>query len=144
MLGSIALSAAIDTIMVLSEKNNGYKLHIKGKDVLKDVIDLEFNQVAGYWSVQDNISSIDTTPERREILGLLSESGEMMRTGEIAAALNKKNSNISNILSKMLKDGIVTNPRTGYYALPNNDKSNISNENSITDESSENDESGES
>ena len=142
MLGSIALSAAIDTIMVLSEKNNGYKLHIKGKDVLKDVIDLEFNQVAGYWSVQDNISSIDTTPERREILGLLSESGEMMRTGEIAVALNKKNSNISNILSKMLKDGIVTNPRTGYYALPNNDKSNISNENSITDESSENDETG--
>jgi hypothetical protein len=48
------------------------------------------------------------------------------------------------MLSKMSKEGSISNSRTGYYCIPNIDITNEINENNVIEESSESDETSES
>jgi len=142
ILGSTGIAAAVDTMMILKKYNSGFKLHITGKDVIADDLDLEFDKDKYIWKVTDELLSINTTPERMEIIKLLAKEGKEMKTKEIAEKLEKSISNISNILGKMAKDGIIRNTKFGFYSLTNtfinnseSDVSSESNGNSVRDES---------
>ena len=81
----------------------------------------EFDNTNFIWKVKDDLSI--TTPEREEILKLLETENKEMRTGEIAELLGKSGSTVSMLLKKMLQEGLIENPRTGYYRVKRVDNS---------------------
>lgn len=134
-LGSTGIAAAVDTMMNLKKYKLGFKLHFTGKDVISDDLDLEFDVDKYIWKVIDELYSINTTPERMEILKLFTKESREMRTDEISEKLGKSKSNISNILGKMTKDGLIKNTKFGFYTLTNtfisNSESDVSGESNV-------------
>ena len=115
--GTTGVTAGADTLLVLKKNQSDYSLHIIGKDVTADDLKLKFDKQTCLWSISNKISHIETTPERMEIIQLLTEVGGEMSSSEIANRLGKTQSNISNLLRKMKEEGYVNNPKTGIYTL---------------------------
>jgi hypothetical protein len=89
-------------------------------------------------------------PEQNAILKLLEDQfPKSMRTGEIAKALDKKDTTITNLLNKLRNKGAVENPAYGYWQLsssssdsPKLEKESVPS--SLFNEVSNNNENGES
>lgn len=60
------------------------------------------------------------TPERQQILDLLSDGGSHS-PDQIAATLGKKPNSINKLMLKLLDNGLVYQPSYGAYALPSTD-----------------------
>jgi DNA-binding transcriptional ArsR family regulator len=61
--------------------------------------------------------SLNLTPEREEILELLKADQREMNSGEIAQTLGKEQSNVSHLLKGLKGDGLICNPKFGYYQI---------------------------
>ena len=116
--GTTGITAGADTLMVFRKLGDNFKLHITGKDVIADELTLHFDRKTCTWHPIENLPQ-GSTPERTEILELLSRTGKEMQTQEIAIALDKKKNNVSSMLGKMVKEGVISNPKFGFYSLPN-------------------------
>jgi DNA-binding transcriptional ArsR family regulator len=93
-------------------------LTVTGRDVYSTVFGL--TQVRdGGWKVTGEGDEVKQGLERREILDLLRENGPM-RVVSIARALHKSVSNISNLLSKLAGQDLVTRSKHGTYFVQQN------------------------
>ena len=118
--GTTGLTGAMDTMMVLRKKNNEFKLHITGRDIKENEYSMVFDENIFCWNVvQDEIK---TTAERKEIYDILKDFSREMKTKEIANAVGKELSNVSKLLGKMVKDGLIITPKYGSYKLPDTKK----------------------
>ncbi|QQS36937.1 MAG: AAA family ATPase [Ignavibacteriales bacterium] len=114
--GTNGLLGAADGLMVLERNSRGTKLHINGKDILETSFDIVFND--GLWFVTGNATNNVKTKEREEILNCFEQNPEKtLRTSEIAIMLNKKTSNISHLLKKLVTDQFLIVVKTGMYRL---------------------------
>jgi DNA-binding transcriptional ArsR family regulator len=117
--GTMGLVAAADAVWVLNRDGNGnVVLTVTGRDVYSTVFGL--TQVRdGGWKVTGEGDEVKQGLERREILDLLRENGPM-RVVSIARALHKSVSNISNLLSKLAGQDLVTRSKHGTYFVQQN------------------------
>jgi len=123
--GSTGLTAGVDTMLVLREKNNQHILHVTGRDVMESEYAVEFDETGCVWRVAGKLSEVKMTAEREEIYELIKSYGRPMRTGEISDALGKTKSNISKMLGKMVKDDVLVSISYGVYDLTEEEKSKI-------------------
>jgi len=122
-LGSQGIFGAMDTSMVL-ERPRGQDqavLHVVGRDIPDAMHALALDSSTMSWSITEAPpEEIRTGPERRAILELLKAASKPMKTGEIAKAVKRTPSTVSEHLSAMLDAGIVR--KVGYgtweYARP--------------------------
>jgi RecA-family ATPase len=59
----------------------------------------------------------ERAPEQEAVLQVLKEAGRVMKTGDIAAALGKKEQAVSNILGRLKAKGEVTSPVYGQWGI---------------------------
>ncbi|MBL1121407.1 MAG: hypothetical protein D8M26_00795 [Ignavibacteriae bacterium] len=118
--GTSGITGAMDTMLVLKKKGKSGKLYVTGRDVKDVEYNLIFDETICCWNVVEE--EINTTAERKEIYDLIKSSGREMKTGEIAELLGKTVPNVSKMLGKMLKDGLVATEKTGYYFIPEDRK----------------------
>jgi predicted Rossmann fold nucleotide-binding protein DprA/Smf involved in DNA uptake len=102
--------------MVLKRSQSYFKLHFTGRDVIEDDIELELDKDTCLWKYR-GISSPDSTPERQEILDILTNSTIPVALKEIADRLGKTTQNINILLKKLIEEGHVRKERTGYYTI---------------------------
>lgn len=112
--GTTGITAGADTLMVLKNDSNDFVLHIIGKDVIADDIHLSFDKTTCLWSIANNQMQ-GSTPERTEILNVISNNKNPMGTGEIADKLSKGKSTISTMLKKMVGEGLLKKVEFGKY-----------------------------
>ena len=91
-------------------------MYITGRDLRDIEYNVIFDENLFSWNVIED--EIHTTKERKEIFDLILTYDRPMRTGEIAELLNKTVPNISKMLAKMMKEGIIKSKSTGYYYVP--------------------------
>jgi RecA-family ATPase len=115
--GTTGLTAGFDTMLVLKKKDNKFTLHITGRDVQETEYHLEFDESSCVWKAEQKTSELKMTVEREEIFDLIKLYKRKMKTGEIATILGKSTSNISKMLSKMVKEGILKSVGFGVYDL---------------------------
>ncbi|MGD8305925.1 MAG: AAA family ATPase [Ignavibacteria bacterium] len=120
--GTTGLTGAMDSMMVLKKKNNECKLYITGRDVEESEYTVKFDKTICCWNVVEKNSEMNITAEREEILELIKSYNREMRTGEIAELVGKEKSNVSKLLKKLVRDGLLISPKYGYYALPEEKK----------------------
>jgi hypothetical protein len=118
--GTSGITGAMDTMFVLKKKGKGGKLYVTGRDVKDIEYNLVFDENICCWNVVEE--EVNTTAERKEIYEMIKSTGREMKTGEIAELLDKTVPNISKMLGKMLKDGLVESKKTGYYSVPEEKK----------------------
>jgi len=117
-MGSTGFAAAVDTTILLKRKDgtNEGKLFIKGRDVEEKSFDLLFDRDLFTWRLIGKSEIVTGDPKAQaEVLSLLEDNPEGLRTGEIADMLGKNKQNISNILKTLEGKGKVYKQDNKWY-----------------------------
>jgi len=117
--GSTGLSGAADTIAVLTRKRGQADafLYITGRDIEETEFALNFNTDFVRWQILGDGKEFKTSDSRYQILQHLRQTGSPQSPKEIAQALSKNDSTVRVMLSKMLKEGQLTQPAEGKYYI---------------------------
>ncbi len=78
---------------------------------------LELDQQTGKFSIAGPAEKYTLTPERRDLVELLSKTEGPMRLNEIATAIKKKRPVVRKLLGHLLDAGFVEQPKFGFYQL---------------------------
>ena len=115
VLGTTGLTASPDSLMMLYKDKDKFKLSVTGRDILSNDYDMKFDNCI--WYVSNESEQKKLTPEREKIIELLTGINEPQKTKDIADALRISVQSASNILQKLVNEGILSNPKYGKYSL---------------------------
>jgi DNA-binding transcriptional ArsR family regulator len=118
--GTNGLNGAADCTWVLTRGRgeSDAKLFATGRDIEEQSIALSFDRELATWRVLGNASEYAQSQERRAVLEIL-PFGVSMKTGEIAAALGKKEQATGYLLKKLEEEGLIKKPKYGIWIRQN-------------------------
>jgi biotin operon repressor len=117
--GSTGLTGAVDNIFIFERQRfqADATLLIIGRDQPDTKLALKFDNHTWLWEIQEPREVDHLTPERRDIVDFFKAASTPLRLQDIALALGKKETNVSNLLKKLTDQGIVRRVRHGIYQL---------------------------
>lgn len=121
--GTLGLSGAADTTIILDRDQNGCTLYGRGRDIEEIETAVQFDKLTCRWRALGNASEVRRTDERAVILSLLADNRDDnpdgMKPAEIADALGLSRNNVKQLLFKMAKAGeVVKSSKKGQYSHP--------------------------
>lgn len=116
--GTLGLTGAADTTIVLDRSGKGCSLYARGRDIAEYEKAITFSQETCRWTVQGDAAEVHRSDERGAILSALAEATEVMTVQDIADATGMNNTNCRQLLSKMHKDGELIKMKRGSYVHP--------------------------
>jgi predicted RNA-binding protein YlxR (DUF448 family) len=120
--GTLGLSGAADTALILDRDAIGFRLYGRGRDIEEIDKAVEFNKETCRWKMLGEAADIRRSDERTAILQILFEADEPMSPSDVASALGIKPNNIKQLLYKMAKDReVIKLPGRGGYIHPDRD-----------------------
>jgi AAA domain len=105
--GTLGLSGAADTVVILDRDSGGATLYGRGRDVEEFEKAVIFDTLTCRWSVQGEAVDVRRSDERTVILTALKESNEPMSPSDLAAVTEFPSGNVRQLLFKMTKSGEV-------------------------------------
>jgi hypothetical protein len=116
--GTLGLTGAVDTIMLLWREANGVLLAAKGRDVEDITKAVVFNREACTWAIIGDADAVKRSNEREAILNAFAEANdEALSPHEIAAATGMKPANVRKLMQSMKADGMIKPAKYGKYVL---------------------------
>ena len=116
--GTLGLTGAPDTTIVIRRGANSTTLHARGRDLLEIEKAIRFNPKTCMWSVLGDAGDVRQSDERSTIIVALEEAGsDPLGPNQIAAATGMKAGNIRRLLGKMVSEGVVRKAGYGKYTL---------------------------
>lgn len=116
--GTLGLSGAADSTLVLDRNANGITLYGRGRDVEELEAAIEFNKQSCRWIVQGAAADVRRTDERSKILSALIDADRPLGPREISIATSMARNNVDQLLFKMAKAGEITKSGRGRYLHP--------------------------
>ena len=116
--GTLGLSGAADTTIVLDRDGQGCTLYGRGRDVTEFEIAVTFDTLSCRWHALGNAADVRRSEQRAAILTVLTGATEPMSPKEIADEANMDRNNVDQLLGKMMKDGEVPKAERGRYVHP--------------------------
>ena len=116
--GTLGLSGAADTTVVLDRDGNGATLYGRGRDIEEINSAVEFDPITCGWRVQGAAAEVRRSDERSEILAILDDANELMSPTDLAVLTGKKNGTVRKLLHMMVKAGEVRKTKRGRYLHP--------------------------
>lgn len=116
--GTLGLSGAADTTIILDRDQNGCTLYGRGRDIEEIETAVQFEKATCRWVALGKASDVRRTDERSSILTALAEAGTPMSPTAVAHATGMKNENARQTLSRMANVGEVVKVKRGRYAHP--------------------------
>jgi hypothetical protein len=116
--GTLGLSGAADTVLVLDRDANGATLYGRGRDIDEIETAVEFNKETYTWRVLGAAAEVRRTNERAQILSVLIDADEPISPRDIAAETGMPRNNVDQLLFKMAKEGEVLKSGRGHYLHP--------------------------
>lgn len=116
--GSLGLSGAADTTLVLDRNSQGCTLYGRGRDIEEIESAVSFDKATAKWIVQGNVSEVRRSSQRDHILQALLEAGEPMSPAVIADVIQAKRDAVRQLLITMVKAGDVMKSTRGMYMHP--------------------------
>ena len=116
--GTLGLTGAADTILIVKRRTNGVVLYARGRDIEESETALQFNKATCRWTILGTAAEVHRSVERARVIGALKSAGQPLSVGEIMIEAEMRNRNATDVLlSKMVKDGELARVRKGRYAL---------------------------
>lgn len=123
--GTLGLSGAADTMVILKRNNQGVSLHVRGRDVEESETALEFLKESCRWRISGEIgrgAEVNKSSQRAKVIAALKASPEGMSIEDITISADLPSRNSADaILLRMVKDGEVVRLARGQYGLPDPD-----------------------
>jgi bifunctional DNA primase/polymerase-like protein/AAA domain-containing protein len=113
--GTLGLSGAADSFMVLDRDGQGVTLYTRGRDIEEISVAIEFKPGRCRWTVLGQAGEVRKSDERRLILDALNGSGTGMTRADLVAATEMKSNNVGVLLNKMMKAGEIMRTAGGCY-----------------------------
>jgi hypothetical protein len=132
--GTLGLSGAADTFLILDRDSNGATLYGRGRDIEEVDEAVEFDRATCRWRMLGQASELRRTSERCSILAVLKNAGEAMSPNEISAAAGMRSDNVRQLLGKMAKavpPEVIKTVR-GRYLHPDHNRPPDHNDHKIT------------
>jgi AAA domain len=116
--GTLGLTGAPDTIMIIRRDTNGAVLHARGRDLLEVEKAVSFSAETCAWTVLGDAADVRRSDERSAIITAFEGAGsEPLGPNQIAAATGFKAGNVRRLLGKMVTDGIIRKVGYGKYTM---------------------------
>lgn len=117
--GTLGLTGAADTIIVLKRHAGAVTLHARGRDIEEVETALQFERSTCRWTILGAASEVYVSGERAAILKALGSAGpEGLAVSEIMAATGSNSRGaMDTLLFKMRQDGEITRAKRGIYVL---------------------------
>jgi hypothetical protein len=117
--GTLGLTAPADTIWVLQRARGAARaqLHITGRDVEEQELELEVDAHTGAWTLLGDTSEVRRSVSRKDIQDFLRAARQPVSPKAIADGLDKNRSTVRNLLRKMAFAGEVIVGDDGAYTV---------------------------
>ena len=118
--GTLGLTGAADTIIVLKRHAGAVTLHARGRDIEEVETALQFERSTCRWSILGAASDVYVSNERAAVLKALDGAGpDGLAVSEIMAATGSSGRGaMDTLLFKMKEGGEIARLKRGIYALP--------------------------
>jgi predicted transcriptional regulator len=116
--GTLGLTGAPDSIMILARDSRGTTLHAKGRDLIEIEKAVKFDPGTCTWLILGEAGAIRKSAEREAIVKAMEEAGsEALTPNQIATQCGMKPVNVRKIVAKLLAEGVVVKTTYGKYTL---------------------------
>jgi hypothetical protein len=122
--GSLGLTGAADTILILKRQAGAITLHVRGRDIEEVEKALQFDKQACRWSILGAAADVYRSAERNRVLEALQDGPQHAKELMLAAELRNRNA-ADVLLFRMVKDGEIIRAERGLYVLPGQDPCKI-------------------
>jgi AAA domain len=124
--GTLGLTGAADTIIVMKRHSGMVKIFVRGRDIEEAELAAQFNRETCRWRLVGEADDVFRSQERTAILAALKDAGHdkdgnpnAMSVAQIMAATERTSRHgLDALLYKMRKDGEIAVVGRGLYALP--------------------------
>jgi RecA-family ATPase len=114
--GTLGLTGAVDTIMIIDRTSTGTTLSARGRDIEEISQAVEFDNCA--WRILGNADFVQASGERRLIMEALEEAGdEPVSAYQIAREIGANRNSVTQMLNRMAKEGLLTKKGRGKFVL---------------------------
>jgi hypothetical protein len=116
--GTLGLSGAADSVMILSRESQCTTLYARGRDIETVEDAITFNAETCRWTIQGAAEDVRRSDERGTILSVLIDADEPMTVSEISVGAEMSRGNVDQLLFKMFRAGEVKKVGRGRYLHP--------------------------
>ncbi len=113
--GTLGLTGAADTTIVLDRDGNGATLYGRGRDIEEIESAVEFNKGDCRWFVMGQASEVRRSDERTQIINALKEAAQPMSPREVTDLTGLSYDNVRQLLTRMSAAGEITRVGRGQY-----------------------------
>jgi hypothetical protein len=113
--GTLGLTGAPDSILVLKYDGHGYSLHGKGRDLIEFDKAMTFDRQGCRWRITGEAAEVKRSTQRAAVLTALSEAPGPIGPRDIADDTGMKEANIRQLIVKLVKEGAVEKVARGQY-----------------------------
>lgn len=116
--GTLGLTGAADTILIIKRRPNGVVLYARGRDIEESETAMQFDKATCRWNILGAASEVLRSNERARVIAALKSAGQPLSVREIMADAEMQNRNATDILlGKMARDGEIVRVGRGRYDL---------------------------
>jgi len=116
--GTLGLTGAADTILIIKRRPNGVVLFARGRDIEESETAMQFDKALCRWTILGAASEVHRSNERARVIAALKTAGQPLTTREIMDDAEMRNRNATDILlGKMVRDGEILRVGRGRYSL---------------------------
>lgn len=115
--GTMGLSGAADTVMILDRDSNGTSMYGRGRDAPEIEKAVEFDADLCQWRVLGDAATVHVSDTRGQIIDALRDAGGPMSPADLAAATGMPSGAVRQMLFRMATDGKVRKEGRGAYVM---------------------------
>jgi DNA-binding transcriptional ArsR family regulator len=116
--GTLGLTGAPDTIIVIRRETNGVLLQAKGCDIEEISKAITFDQATCTWTITGDADTVRRTAQRAAVISALEDAnGEPVGASQIASATGMKPTNVRQLLLSLKREGLIKSASYGKYVL---------------------------
>lgn len=116
--GTMGITGAADTTVVLDRTGQGATLYGRGRDIEEFDFAVQFDRETCRWTILGEAEEVQRSDERKTILNVLIGATEPISNKDIIAATGMPKNNVDQLLFKMTAAGEVLKVRRGAYVHP--------------------------
>lgn len=113
--GTLGLTGAPDSILVLTRDGSGYSLHGTGRDLIAIEKAMTYDRQTCLWRIAGEAAEVKRSSERGAVLAAIAEASEPITPTDIAADTGMKAANVKKLLAKLVKEGAIEKASHGHY-----------------------------
>lgn len=116
--GTLGLSGAADSTLILDRDGQGVTLYGRGRDIPEIESAVAFNRDACRWSVQGRAAEVHQSDARKAVTDALLVTAEPLSPVTVAEAIGHSRSSVKQLLFRMFSKGEVLKTKRGLYIHP--------------------------